>query len=105
MKIIIITHIISPVVDLKKHHGCPAMGLIWLRCKNPNHLTVACCHAGQTSKIVVKLAGDSSVSVDTLFFINSIDNKRAWYKSIKLEGINIKVKLDTGSEVIWYCTI
>ena len=77
------------------------MGLICLRCKKPNHFAVACRSNKQNTgcyELAEEVSSDSSVSVDTLFVINYID-KRAWDKSVKLEGINIKMELDTGSEV------
>lgn len=94
------------------HHGmCPAIGRICKKCGKPNHFASVCrnnnkFHGSKQCNNLQNVC-DNSMSVEdnhesdinSLCVVDSIKNKNAWYKTLLVEGKEIKFKLDSGADV------
>lgn len=102
-----------------RQHGpksCPAFNKPCKKCDKKGHFAEMCRATGESkqkttnsSKIAKKVhTVDEEQTSDEEFYINSIeqqrptatnlDDDRNWYEQIKIEQVNVKVKLDSGAQ-------
>lgn len=72
---------------------CPAIGVKWIKCNRKGHYGRLC-----LSKTVADMDSQSLLDTAFLNLVSNTSDPTAWEIQIKLNGINIPLKLDTGAE-------
>lgn len=102
-----IEHIIQCSRCGKDHLGrsnCPALGKICNFCSKPNHFSNVCRQrrAKQANEIILQddLQNENvGNEINSLFIIDSISKQPVWCKEVLINGLKMKLKLDSGADV------